>query len=98
MPNLKGPPVKGVLCDISGVLSESSAQGDGVAIVGSVEAVNMLREAGVKIKFVTNESARTRLSLHAKLTRLGFTIHIEVRLTWAAIYKQFIMINMFRIF
>ena len=81
MPNLKGVPVQGVLCDISGVLSESSSEGDGVAIPGSVEAVNRLREAGVKIKFVTNESARTRLSLHAKLTRLGFSINIEDILT-----------------
>jgi len=80
-PTLKGAPVNGVLCDISGVLSESSSEGDGVAIPGSVEAVNRLREAGVKIKFVTNESARTRLSLHAKLTRLGFSINVEDILT-----------------
>ena len=81
IPSLKGVAVEGVLCDISGVLSESSADGDGVAITGSVEAVNRLREAGVRIKFVTNESARTRLSLHAKLTRLGFSIDIEDILT-----------------
>ena len=29
------------------------------------------------MKFVTNESARTRASLHAKLTRLGFDMDIQ---------------------
>ena len=37
--SLNGSPVLGVLSDISGVLSESSAQGDGVAIAGSPEAI-----------------------------------------------------------
>ena len=37
--SLNGSPVLGVLSDISGVLSESSAQGDGVAIPGSSEAI-----------------------------------------------------------
>ena len=34
-----------------------------------------------QVKFVTNESARTRASLHAKLSRLGFKICIEDILT-----------------
>ena len=33
------------------------------------------------MKFVTNESARTRASLHAKLTRLGFELELEDILT-----------------
>ena len=37
--SLNGSPVLGVLSDISGVLSESSAQGNGVAIAGSPEAI-----------------------------------------------------------
>ena len=37
--SLNGSAVLGVLSDISGVLSESSAQGDGVAIAGSPEAI-----------------------------------------------------------
>ena len=75
--SLGGVPVSGVLCDISGVLAESSASGDGVAIPGSAEAVARLRAAGVRIKFVTNESARTRASLLGKLTRLGFELELE---------------------
>ena len=79
--SLGGVPVSGVLCDISGVLAESSATGDGVAIPGSAEAVARLRAAGVRIKFVTNESARTRVSLLGKLTRLGFELVLEDLLT-----------------
>jgi len=79
--SLSGSPVQGVLCDITGVLAESSSEGDGVVVPGSVDAINSLAEAGIKIKFVTNESARTRASLHAKLTRLGYTINIEDILT-----------------
>ena len=63
---LGGCEVQGVLCDISGVLAESSAAGDGVAVPGSVEAIARLAQAGIKVKFVTNESARTRESLHGK--------------------------------
>ena len=33
------------------------------------------------MKFVTNESARTRASLHGKLTRLGFELELEDILT-----------------
>jgi len=79
--SLPGSTVLGLLCDITGVLAESSSEGDGTAIPGSIEAIHRLVSAGVKVKFVTNESARTRASLHAKLTRLGFTISIEDILT-----------------
>lgn len=79
--SLSGGAVLGVLCDITGVLAESSSEGDGTAIPGSKEAIQRLSEAGIKVKFVTNESARTRASLHAKLTRLGFNICIVDILT-----------------
>jgi len=80
----------GLLCDISGVLSESSAEGDGVAIPGSVQAIKDFRQAGIKVKFVTNESARTRAGLHAKLLRLGFDMPIEDILTPAMAMMQVI--------
>jgi len=79
--SLTGAPVQGLLCDITGVLAESASDGDGVVIPGSVDAINRLVKAGIKVKFVTNESARTRASLHAKLTRLGYTIDMEDILT-----------------
>jgi len=79
--SLNGLPVEGVLCDITGVLAESSSDGDGVVVPGSIDAIKRLGDAGIKVKFVTNESARTRASLHAKLTRLGYIINMEDILT-----------------
>ena len=43
--------------------------------------LSRLRQAGIRVKFVTNESSRTRASLHAKLTRLGFELELEDILT-----------------
>ena len=40
------------------------------------------------MKFVTNESARTRAGLHAKLLRLGFDMPIEDILTPAMAMMQ----------
>ncbi len=39
--------------DITGVLVESSAEGDGVAIQGSVEAVKRLEDEGEAVKLST---------------------------------------------
>ena len=47
--SLNGSGVKGVLLDITGVLAESSASGDGRAIEGSVQAVQRLEAAGENI-------------------------------------------------
>lgn len=44
--SFNGKPIKGVLLDITGVLAESSAEGDGKAIPGSVEAVKKLASKG----------------------------------------------------
>jgi len=71
---LSGSKVKGILCDITGVLKESTTSGDGVAIKGSIEAITRCEAAGIKIVFLTNESQCTRKDLHDKLTRLGFTM------------------------
>ena len=43
--------------------------------------MSRLRKAGIKVRFVTNESVRTRSSLHNKLTRLGFDMELEDILT-----------------
>eukprot|EP00095_Tigriopus_kingsejongensis_P004449 maker-scaffold168_size293125-snap-gene-0.19 protein:Tk04449 transcript:maker-scaffold168_size293125-snap-gene-0.19-mRNA-1 annotation:"phospholysine phosphohistidine inorganic pyrophosphate phosphatase" len=71
---LAGKAIKGVLLDITGVLAESSVEGDGTAIPGSVEAVKKLKDHGIPVRFVTNETQRTRRSLMDKLHRLGFSM------------------------
>jgi len=92
MAKLRGVQVNGVLCDITGVLVESSSTGDGTEVPGSANALERLREAGVKVKLITNESQRTRSSLHAKLTRLGVKVAeediITPALAMASIIKE----------
>ena len=42
-----GRKIKGVLCDITGVLTESVSGGGSQAITGSVEALQRLKAAGI---------------------------------------------------
>ncbi|XP_066095756.1 phospholysine phosphohistidine inorganic pyrophosphate phosphatase isoform X1 [Saccopteryx bilineata] len=65
--------VRGVMLDISGVLYDSG-EGGGKPITGSVEAVARLQRSGLKVRFCTNESQKSRKHLVAELRRLGFDI------------------------
>jgi len=96
MSQLCGGPVKGLLCDITGVLRESSSTDDGTLIPGSIDAISKLEETGVKCKYVTNESQSTRADLHAKLLRLGFSMSEESIMPPALAAKQFIKQNNLR--
>eukprot|EP00088_Acartia_fossae_P065735 TRINITY_DN8114_c0_g2_i1.p1 TRINITY_DN8114_c0_g2~~TRINITY_DN8114_c0_g2_i1.p1 ORF type:complete len:271 (+),score=48.97 TRINITY_DN8114_c0_g2_i1:47-859(+) len=93
---LGGGKVKGLLCDITGVLRESSSSGDGICINGSVEAIEELEKAGIQCKFVTNECQCTRSQLHSKLLRLGFSMSEESIMPPALAAKQFIKKNNLR--
>jgi len=88
--------VKGLLCDITGVLRESSSTDDGTCIPGSLEAIEELEENGVQIKYVTNESQCTRSQLHAKLKRLGFTMSEDSIMPPAFAAREFIKKNNLR--
>ena len=66
---LKHSRLNGVLLDISGVLKDG-----GNAIPGSVEAVRKLREAGLLIKLVTNETQLTRSTIVSSLLSLGYSV------------------------
>jgi len=70
--SFNGKPVKGVLLDITGVLQE-----DGKAIPGSVEAVEKLKNAGIDVRFVTNETQLTRKKLLEKLHGMKFSMPEE---------------------
>lgn len=69
--SLNGKQIKGVLLDITGVLVESTTEGPR-AIKGSVDAVARLQKAGLQVRFVTNETQRTRDNLVEMLHRNGF--------------------------
>jgi len=60
-------PIKGVLLDISGVLRD----GD-IPIPGSVEAFHRLKNSGIPVQLVTNESQVTREGSQTKLTGMGY--------------------------
>ncbi|KAG8176965.1 hypothetical protein JTE90_010235 [Oedothorax gibbosus] len=67
-------PVRGVLISTTGVLFEN---GKYEAIKGSVVAVERLRELGIAVRFITNDSRRTPEELVKKLQTLGFNITEE---------------------
>jgi len=96
MASLSGGEVKGLLCDITGVLRESSSTTDGNVIPGSIAAINNLENSGVKCKFLTNESQSTRAELHAKLVRLGFNMSEDSIMPPAFAAKQYIRTNHLR--
>jgi phospholysine phosphohistidine inorganic pyrophosphate phosphatase len=66
---LKKSRISGVLLDITGVLKDG-----GIAIPGSVDAVRKLREAGLAIRFVTNETQITRRKMVSCLLDLGYSV------------------------
>lgn len=59
--------IKAVLFDLDGVLYVGKQ-----TIPGAVEAVDALRKAGIIIRFVTNTSTLSLVSLQGKLNALGF--------------------------
>jgi len=58
-----------ILLDVDGVLHVSAAP-----IAGAAVAVRRLREAGHRLRFVTNSTTRSRAQLAAQLRELGFDI------------------------
>ncbi|CAL4149297.1 unnamed protein product, partial [Meganyctiphanes norvegica] len=69
-------PIKGVLLDITGVLYESG-EGLGTVIPGSVEAIARLKECGVPVRLVTNETCATREAVVDKLQHHGYNVTVE---------------------
>jgi len=71
-----GKTIKGVLLDISGVLTESTTEGS-EAINGSVDAVNKIQDSGIQVRLVTNETQKTREDIFNSLRGHGFVIERE---------------------
>src|SRR5512143_2601133 len=61
-----------ILLDVDGVLHVS-----GAPIAGAASAVRTLREAGHRLRFVTNSTTLSRLQLAQQLQLLGFDITEE---------------------
>ncbi|XP_056651339.1 phospholysine phosphohistidine inorganic pyrophosphate phosphatase [Monodelphis domestica] len=73
-PQLAG--VRGLLLDISGVLYDGG-EGGGTPIPGSIEAVARIKQSGLKLRFCTNESQKSRDKFVGLLQRLGFDISVN---------------------
>ena len=58
-----------ILLDVDGVLHVS-----GAPIPGAVEAVARLRTVGHRLRFVTNNSTRSRAALAEELRAMGFAL------------------------
>lgn len=71
---------RGVLIDIDGVLTVSWR-----ALPGAVEALRVIREAGLPVALVTNTTSRTRASIAAALGEAGFAVAAEDILTAPAV-------------
>jgi len=69
-------PIKGVLLDITGVLYESG-EGHGTVIPGSIEAIARLKECGIPVRLVTNETCATREAVLDKLSHHGYKISVD---------------------
>lgn len=64
--------VNAVLLDIAGVLHDGR-----VPYAGATDAIERLATAGIRLRFVTNTSRRTRASTVARLCSMGFAVTAE---------------------
>ncbi|MFE9637294.1 TIGR01458 family HAD-type hydrolase [Streptomyces sp. NPDC006463] len=68
--------IRAVLIDIDGVLTVSWK-----ALPGAVAAMERLRATGLRLALVTNNTSRTRASIAARLSELGFPVGADDVLT-----------------
>ncbi|KAJ2829167.1 Haloacid dehalogenase-like hydrolase domain-containing protein 2 [Coemansia sp. 'formosensis'] len=61
--------IKGVLLDLSGTLHI-----DNTVTLRAVEALRLLRDTGIKVRFVTNSTKTSDERLYVKLSKLGFDL------------------------
>ncbi|KAJ1854085.1 hypothetical protein LPJ57_007449 [Coemansia sp. RSA 486] len=86
---LKG--IRGMLLDLSGTLHI-----DNVVTPNAVEALRRLRNAGIKIRFVTNSTKTSDERLYSKLTGLGFELDRSEIFTSLGAAKALVRANGYR--
>lgn len=77
--------VKAVLIDLSGTIHI-----DDTEVPGSIKAVERLRQAQLKVKFVTNTTKESRRLLLERLNKIGFDIKTEEVFTSLTAAKKLI--------
>ncbi len=73
---MKAGDIKGIIFDIDGVL-----EFQGKVYPGAVETVDVLRERGIQLRFLTNSTLKSRESCAARLKKAGFQISPEEVIT-----------------
>ena len=76
-------PLEAVLIDLDGVLYVEDEP-----VEGATDAVGQLRDAGLRLRFVTNTTARSRAQTLEKLRGLGFDVDGDELVTPAALARK----------
>jgi HAD superfamily hydrolase (TIGR01458 family) len=76
-------PLEALLIDLDGVLYVEDEP-----VEGAAEAVGQLRDAGLRLRFVTNTTARSRTQTLEKLRGLGFEVDDDELVTPAALARK----------
>ena len=76
--------IKGILSDIDGTLYFK-----GAPVPGAVEAVEMLREKGIKLLFFTNTDSKTPKNVYKSLIEYGFKVKEDDIFTPIIALKEF---------
>ena len=77
--------IKGILSDIDGTLYFK-----GAPVPGAIEAVEMLREKGIKLLFFTNTDSKTPKNVYKSLIDYGFKVKEEDVFTPIIALKEFL--------
>jgi len=76
--------IKGIICDIGGVLYETNKPID-----GAIESIEALQKS-YKIRFATNTTRRAPCTIISRLTKMGFTIDEKQLFTALAAAKSLV--------
>lgn len=76
---------KGILSDIDGTLYFK-----GAPVLGTIEAVEILREKGIKLLFFTNTDSKTPKNVYKSLIEYGFKVKEEEIFTPIIALKEFL--------
>jgi len=75
--------MKGLLLDLDGVVYVGHT-----ALPGSLDAIRLVREAGIPLRFITNTTRRPRRRIVADLAKLGLDVEAQHVFTPAAMTRE----------
>jgi NagD protein len=79
-------PIEACIFDLDGTVY----LGDTI-IPGAVTAIAALQQAGIPVRYFSNNPTKNPLAYHAKLTNLGFTVSVDHILTSALVMRDWLL-------